>query len=202
MRHWCLWLAVVAAEAVVVAAEAVVAAAEAAVVLAVAAAEAVVVLAVVAVIAAAAVVITAVAAVTPEGAPTAEVTTAVPEAGSTVAVPLAVVLGPAPPGEMSTAETLTAPTSTEAGTPMSTATSTSAVAAIMAEAAITAARAGAVLPPGSRRVPSSAVPSPVRPIRRTRTHIRTRTRLVPTQITRIADFERRQHFGTFRRHDL
>ncbi len=90
---------------------------------AVAGAGLVVVLAVAVVIAGVPVVITAVAAVLPEGAPTAEVTTAVPpEVGSTVAVPLAVVLGPAPPGEMSTAETLTAPISTVAGPPTSTAT--------------------------------------------------------------------------------
>ena len=54
---------------------------------------------------------------------------------------------------------------------------------------------GAASPPVSRRVPSSAVPLPVRLIRPR--HIRTRTRLVHTQITRIADFERPQHDDLF-----
>ena len=78
----------------------------------------------------------------------------------------------------------------------STATSTSAV--VATEALITG-EVGAASPPASRRVPSSAVPLPVRPIRPR--HTRTRTRLVHTQITRIADFERLQHDGTLSRRD-
>src|SRR6185295_19812433 len=70
----------------------------------------------------------------------------------------------------------------------STATSTSAV---VATEALIMGEVGAASPPASRRVPSSAVPLPVRPIRPRHT----RTRLVHTQITRTADFERRQHHG-------
>ena len=81
-------------------------------------------------------------------------------------------------------------------TSTSTATSTSAV--VATEAVITG-EVGAASPPASRRVPSSAVPLPVRPIRPR--HTRTRTRLVHTQITRIADFERLQHDGTLSRRD-
>ena len=51
---------------------------------------------------------------------------------------------------------------------------------------------GAASPPASRRVPSSAVLLLVRPIRPRHT----RTRIVHTQITRIADFERLQPDGT------
>ena len=77
-------------------------------------------------------------------------------------------------------------------TSTSTVTSTSAV--VATEALITG-EVGAASPPASRRVPSSAVPLPVRPIRPRHT----RTRLVHTQITRIADFERLQHDGFFER---
>jgi hypothetical protein len=65
---------------------------------------------------------------------------------------------------------------------------------VATEAVITG-EVGAASPPASRRVPSSAVPLPARPIRPR--HTRTRTRLVHTQITRIADFERLQHDGIF-----
>ena len=76
-------------------------------------------------------------------------------------------------------------------TSTSTGTSTSAVAAT--EALITG-EVGAASPPASRRVPSSAVPlqhglsGPGIP---------SRTRLVHTQITRIADFERLRRDGFF-----
>ena len=62
---------------------------------------------------------------------------------------------------------------------------------------------GAASPPGSRRVPSSAVLLPVRPIRPRHTRTRhIRIQIVRTQITRIAGFERLQHDGTLSRRDL
>jgi hypothetical protein len=65
---------------------------------------------------------------------------------------------------------------------------------VATEALITG-EVGAASPPASRRVPSSAVPLPVRPIRPRHT----RTRPVHTQITRIADFERLPRDGIFER---
>src|SRR6516165_621854 len=73
--------------------------------------------------------------------------------------------------------------------------------AVVATEAVITGEVGAASPPGSRRVPSSAVPLPVQPIRLRHTRTRTRTRLVHTQITRIADFERLQHDGTLSRRD-
>jgi hypothetical protein len=64
---------------------------------------------------------------------------------------------------------------------------------VVATEAVITGEVGAASPPASRRVPSSAVPLPVRPIRPRHT----RTRPVHTQITRIADFERLQHDGIF-----